>query len=481
MDSIEIKDDEINVEDIMRQIRENIKKRKESGAYSKEMEELINKPMSASVTCIDQDDMQHNLDYINRNWDLQAEYHISSHRPLLGRFLVWGRQLMHGEVKRYVDIVIGKQIEFNANVVQVLNNWSKDFDNKSKEHAATVDRSIDAKVNGAMVAVNRDINIKVNDARIAVNRNIDTKVNEAKAAFNWEIDNKVNETVTGFYKEIDTKVAEAKSAFNWEIDSKLNEAVTGFYKNIDSKVNEAAARANKPYSGQLDAAINYFLFEEKFRGSIEEIKQRQSIFLEYFKNCKEVLDIGCGRGEFLSLLKENGVGARGIDINEDMVSYCQKNGLEVQKIDALSYLESVDNNSLDGIFTGQFVEHLQPLELVNLVKLCYAKMKSESYLIVETINPLCLSVFAASFYMDLSHVKPVHPETIKFLLESAGFRDIAFKFFSPFPETARLSKLTISDGMSYEEKTRLEAMNQNIDKLNSLLYGYQDYAIIAKK
>ncbi len=83
--------------------------------------------------------------------------------------------------------------------------------------------------------------------------------------------------------------------------------------------------------------------------------------------------------------------------------------------------------------------------------------------------------------MDLSHVKPVHPETIKFLLESAGFKEIKFEFFSPFPESARLSKLTISDGMNDEEKMRLEAMNQNIDKLNSLLYGYQDYAVIAKK
>ncbi|MDW7726932.1 MAG: class I SAM-dependent methyltransferase [Candidatus Methanoperedens sp.] len=391
MDTFEIKDDEINVEEIMRNIRDNIKKRKESGAYTKEMEALINEPLQppAEVTDRGQDDLRQNLDYINSNCDIHAEYSINSHRPVLGRYLIWGRQLVHGEVKRYVDIIAGKQSEFNARVVRTLNNCIRGF------------------------------------------------------------------------------------------DEKINEAVSTVNKNVESRINEAVAMVNKP--GQIDTAMNYFLFEEKFRGNTEEVKQRQSIFLEYFKNCQNVLDIGCGRGEFLSLLKENGVGARGIDINEDMVSYCQKNGFDVQKVDALSYLESLDINSLDGIFTGQLVEHLQPVELINLVKMCYAKMGSESYLIVETINPLCLSVFAASFYMDLSHVKPVHPETIKFLLESVGFRDIAFKFFSPFPETARLSKLTISDGISYEEKVCLEAMNQNIDKLNSLLYGYQDYAVIAKK
>ncbi len=468
MDTIEIKDDEINVEEIMRQIRENIKKRKQSGAYTQEMEALINEPLQAPCETVSagQDDLQQNLDYINSNWDVHAEYNISSHRPLLGRFLVWGRQLMHGEVRRYVDIIVGKQVEFNAHVVRVLNNWIKDFDNRFNERVA---------------AVNRDIDNKVNEAMAAVNKDIDIKVTEAKDTVSWDIDNKVDEAMAGFNRDIDIKVTEVKATVNWEIDSKLNEAMAGFYKNIDSKVNEAVAMTKKPSAGQIDAAMNYFLFEEKFRGSTEEIKQRQSIFLEYFKNCQNVLDIGCGRGEFLSLLKENGIGARGIDINEDMVSYCQKNGLDVQEAEALSYLKSLEDISLDGVFSGQVVEHLQPEQLISLVKLSYDKMKFSTYFIAETINPLCLSVFAASFYMDLSHVKPVHPETIKFLLESVGFTDIEFKFFSPFPEAARLSKLTINDGVGDEEKARIEAMNHNIDKLNSLLYGYQDYAVIAKK
>jgi O-antigen chain-terminating methyltransferase len=473
MDTIEIKDDEINIEDIMRQIRENIKKRRESGAYTKEMEELINKPLSTSVTSIDQDDMQQNLDYINHNWDLHWEYRISSHRPLLGRFLVWGRQLIHGEVRRYVDIIIGKQIEFNAHVVRVLNNFFKDSNSRFNEHAATVNKNIDAKINEAMVAVNKDLNIKVTKATIAINNDINNKVKEAKDTVNWEIDNKINESLDDFYKKIDTKVNETKASINWEIDSKLNEAVTGFYKNIDGKVNEADI-SNK-------SLMNSFEFAERFGGSIEEVKNKQSIFLEYFKNCHNVLEIGCGRGAFLSLLKENGINSKGIDMNEEMVLYCRRNDLDAKEAEALFYLQSLEDESLDGIFSGQVVEHLQPRELINLVELCYDKMKYGTYFIAETVNPLCLSVFTASFYKDLSHVKPVHPETFKFLLESVGFREIQFKFFSPFPEASKLSKLTIIDGTSYEEKERLEVINQNIDKLNSLLYGYQDYAVIAKK
>ncbi|MCZ7403139.1 MAG: class I SAM-dependent methyltransferase [Candidatus Methanoperedens sp.] len=456
MDPIEIKDDEINVEEIMRQIRENIKKRKESGAYTKEMEEAMNQ---LPASCAAPDDLQQHLDYINSNWELIAEYHISSHRGILGRPIVWGRQLVHGEVRRYVDLLAGKQSEFNSHVVRTLNSCIGGFDNKVSQAVAAVNRDIDAKVNKTIAAVNRDIDAKVNEAVAAVNRDIDAKVNEAVAAVNRDIDAKVNEAVAAVNRDIENKA--------WLANL--------LEKRIERDISKPLPEA------QTSDVMNYFLFEEKFRGSTQEIKQRQSIFLEYFRNCQNVLDIGCGRGEFLSLLKENGIGAKGIDINDDMVLYCHKNGLDVQKAEALGYLWSLEDKSLDGVFSGQVVEHLQPGELISMVKLCYDKMKFGTYFIAETINPLCLSVFAASFYMDMSHVKPVHPETIKFLLESVGFREVQFKFFSPFPEAARLSKLEMTDDMNSKERARLEAINQNIDKLNSLLYGYQDYAVIGKK
>jgi 2-polyprenyl-3-methyl-5-hydroxy-6-metoxy-1,4-benzoquinol methylase len=429
MDTIEIKDDEINVEEIMRQIRENIKKKRESGEYTKDIEDIISQPLNLPSSCTAPDDLTQNLDYINRNCELSAEYHISSHRGILGKPIVWGRQLVHGEVRRYVDILAGKQSEFNSHVSRTLNSCIGGFDSK---------------VNEAVASVNRDIDLKIKEAVDSINKNMEAKVNQAAAVVNRDIENKA-----------------------WLANL--------LEKRIESNLSKPLPEA------QPGDAMNYFLFEEKFRGSTEEIKKRQSIFLEYFKNCQNALDIGCGRGEFLSLLKENGIGAKGIDINDDMVLYCQKNGLDVQKAEVLSYLQSLEDKSLDGIFSGQVVEHLQPGDLINMMKLCYDKMKYGAYFIAETINPLCLSVFAASFYMDMSHVKPVHPETIKFLLESVGFRDVQFKFFSPFPEAARLNKVEISETMKSDEKARIEVINQNIEKLNSLLYGYQDYAVIGKK
>ncbi len=233
-----------------------------------------------------------------------------------------------------------------------------------------------------------------------------------------------------------------------------------------------------PDSNNLD--INYFRFEEQFRGSREDIKQRQSNFINYFTGCSNVLDIGCGRGEFLELSKEHGIGAKGIDIDDTMVDYCLSKGLNVVKDEAISYLEKLDDKSLDGIFIDQVVEHLEPDYLINLLHLCFQKLKYGYYIFVETVNPLSLVSFA-NFYIDMTHKKPIHPETLKFLLTSVGFRDLDTKFFSPVSEEARLQKVPLNSDMEEWAKKDLDIYNHNIEKLNNILYGAQDYAVIGKK
>lgn len=428
MKTNEKKVDVVNVEEIMGQIRDIIKKHKESGANTNEMEDIINQPLQTPVANAKNDGLQQNLNYINYNWDLHAVYQISSHRPVIGRLLTLGRGIVHGEVRRYVDLIAKKQSEFNLHVGRSV-------------------KSIDLKINNAVAAVNKDIDTKID----AVNKDIDIRLNKAVAT-------QVNGFVTSVNKDIENKA--------W---------LAGLLeKRIKSNI-------SAPLPEKTDDVMNYFVYKDKFRGSTEDIRQRQSIYIEFFKNCQNVLDIGCCRGEFLSLLKEKGIGARGIDLNEDMVLYCRNQGLDVQKAEALSHLQSLDDKSLDGVFSAQVVEHLHPEQLIIMIRLCYDKMKYGTNFIAETINPLCLSVFTESFYMDLSHVKPVHPETIKFLLESVGFRNVQIKYVSPFPDNARLQKFVLIDGISNEEKNNLLAMNQNIDKINSLLYGYQEYAVIGTK
>ncbi|MEW6003024.1 MAG: methyltransferase domain-containing protein, partial [Nitrospirota bacterium] len=215
--------------------------------------------------------------------------------------------------------------------------------------------------------------------------------------------------------------------------------------------------------------MRYLSFENKYRGSREDIKERQRQYVKYVAMAKEdtkgnfLLDIGCGRGEFLELMAENGIPAKGIDTNEGMVEICTNMGFDAHKGDALEFLNAVPDNSLIGITAFQVVEHLPVEYLQELIKSCFYKIKNKGIIILETVNPYSV-IAMRHFWMDLSHVRPIAPETLKFLADTAGFRNIEIKSSSPVPEDLKL-----------------RGGNYNTQLLNDLLFGDQDYAVIAWK
>jgi O-antigen chain-terminating methyltransferase len=229
--------------------------------------------------------------------------------------------------------------------------------------------------------------------------------------------------------------------------------------------------------GDVGADFDYFGFEERFRGSEQDIKERQRVYVEFFKNADQVLDIGCGRGEFLELLKEAGITAKGVDLDLDMVLYCEEKGLDVVREDAFTYLDALPDDSLGGLFAAQLVEHFEPSRISALVNLCQRKLQPGGVLIFETPNPACLMVFARSFYMDFSHIRPIHPEAMKFLFESAGFQNLQVQFASPVEACMRIPPLS---GITADPQVT-EEFNRAIERLNELLYGFQDYAVIGRK
>jgi len=226
--------------------------------------------------------------------------------------------------------------------------------------------------------------------------------------------------------------------------------------------------------------MDHFCLGLKYRGP-ENVKERQRAYVDYFQDCQNVLDIGCGRGEFVELLLEHGIGARGIDLDPDMVAYAVEQGRPVEQAEALEYLTRLPDSSLDGVFMAQVVEHLTPPNLAYLLELCYLKMKPGARLIAETINPGCLTALANWYLIDLSHVTPVHPEAMRFLLEGAGFWQIQFLFLAPVPPQDRLMSLPVDPDASPQEQERIQRLNHNIERLNAVLFGYQDYAAIAER
>jgi SAM-dependent methyltransferase len=237
-------------------------------------------------------------------------------------------------------------------------------------------------------------------------------------------------------------------------------------------------RAERPVATDT---FDYFFFELRYRGTVEEITRRQEDYLRYFQNGGVVLDIGCGRGEFIKLLLAKGVEARGVDLDPDMVDYCRQLQLPVEQADGIDVLAAAADNSLGGIFLGQLVEHLPPTVLAQLIHLAYRKLRPDAYLVVETINPMCLLALTSHYLMDMSHVRPVHPEALRFLLISAGFRPPTMQFSEPVPDPLRLKRFPWEDSLSTAEKLWIPILNENVDRLNDFLYGNQDYAVFAQK
>ncbi len=178
------------------------------------------------------------------------------------------------------------------------------------------------------------------------------------------------------------------------------------------------------------AVPDYFAFEARMRGSTADIRERQRVYVDDLRGAAPVLDVGCGRGELLGLLRDAGVEARGVDADADMVAYARGEALEVEQADALEYLDALPDASLGGIFAGQVVEHLRPGPLFRLLELAARKLRPGGVLVAETINPLS-PLALRSYFADLTHAQPLVPETLALLARQAGFRQVETRFLNP--------------------------------------------------
>jgi O-antigen chain-terminating methyltransferase len=209
----------------------------------------------------------------------------------------------------------------------------------------------------------------------------------------------------------------------------------------------------------------YLEFENKFRGTESDILERLDVYLSYFLKIKSmnkyspILDIGCGRGEFLQFMKNNNFSAIGLDLNGAMVESAKSKGFEAFETDALSYLSKRKKQSLSAITGFHLVEHIYFSDLLELFTECYRTLNDEGFVLFETPNPENLTVGAFRFYYDPSHLKPIPPKLLQFCLSYVGFRKVEIMPLHPEIEG------------TYDDKDFEGVMNK--------LYGPQDYAVIA--
>ncbi len=241
-----------------------------------------------------------------------------------------------------------------------------------------------------------------------------------------------------------------------------------------------ASSSSAAFAPTLDA-YKYVGFEDQFRGSREVIRERFESYVPLFESRGPVLDVGCGRGEFLDLLAAHHVEARGIDLNHEMAETCRSRGLDVSEADAVGYLSTIDDDSLGGIFSAQVVEHLEPGYLLRFLELSFYKLRPGGRLVLETLNPACWVAFFDSYIRDITHVWPLHPDTLKYLVVASGFSSAGVEYRSPVPQRDKLQAFAAPTTAAQPLADLAEAFNANVEKLNARMFTYLDYAVIGDK
>lgn len=460
---IEFNSENINVREIMAQIKEK------SGSREYVNDKVINYVQTEKG---DFYELENNLSEMNKSWHYTLAQPIESHRKLLGKAVVLGKRFVRKSTYWLLNPTVEKQVKFNADTTRALNE--------------VLTKLIDQDTELKQFKQNEGTT-KNNDEQIEleiINNLVNQKVEEHLNKFNTEIEilkRKQIEQINKIEQEYIQKlhVLEATNRVATERLKRIERSLrnNGIDSNLAELTINKVETANQELKTNSNYEFDYFLFEEYYRGSRETIKERMSHYVQYFEKGQLILDLGCGRGEMTELLLENGKEVVSVDLDADMVQYCKDKGFNILQMDILSYLNSLEDNSVDGIFLGQVIEHLSSQQLIDLMHISYKKLKPLGRFIAETPNPQSLSIFTQSFYMDLTHTKPVHPYTAKFILESAGFGKVEYKYSSPNDEQLQLPKIEL-EGHSEESLTRF---NETIKHWNNTVFGYQDYAVIATK
>ena len=377
-DTFTIHDKEINVEEIMKEIREEIRKKGIEHLPPIEFEfDLKEDKLSTRY-----EKFRFNVDVLNRIWSLSDHYPIFSHRKIIGPLIVVGKKIAKRLMKWYASPLLKQQTEYNAHNVRAMNELRDMLTEIIKEH-----RELEGKIRSLKQEQKKLLNV-------------------------------LNETI-------------------------------------------------------IEEKFDYRGFEDKFRGSENTIREKQKKYLNFFRDKENVIDLGCGRGEFLELLLEHGVKAKGIDRNPQMVKLCKGKGLPIEQQDIFDFLQSCRPNSLGGIFIGHVIEHMPFSRLIELVELAKQKLAPEAWFVAESPNPQCLAVFSHSFYLDPSHNRPVHPYTIQHLMENLGYVNVQILYSSRMPES-----LFIPEDFQNEE---LKEISKILKRWEEILFGYQDFAVAGQK
>lgn len=272
------------------------------------------------------------------------------------------------------------------------------------------------------------------------------------------------ETLQAQYQQISTLLVGFA-----QLEEKLSRLIAG----LDQAAEQTRIKTELQAIREQLSPFQYADFEQRFRGGQQAVQDQLGRYLPLLTGHAPVLDLGCGRGEFVAMLLQAGIAAEGIDLSHSMLRQAQTAGLPCRHGDIVATLEQCPSDSLGALFSAQVIEHLDGDSLRRLVSESFRVLKPGGLLLLETVNPLSLFAFSRIFLLDTTHRSALHPEFMRYLLQCSAFTDVEI-VYGPLPDSERL-------GLVPAQTPESAILNQNTDKLNRLLFGASVYAVKGTK
>lgn len=409
------------------------------------------------------------LRYLNANYQfarLNAD-NIKSHRPgVIGKVIVKVKRkvlqlIWDGLLKEYFE----NERNYQASLVRFLNDVAKYADARDAQNFWELVRKIDVDTTKALERIER----------IADEQSGDLRASERRCIENLE---SARRELSAMMAALQTTAAQQECKIT------VVESVASGMEKIIARLSVASAAhlpaaASSPLPELAD--YKYLLLENRFRGSEEEISRRLSHYPALFVGASHpVLEIGGGRGELQKLFTAQGIKSYMVDMDAAMVEAAKSIGVDARFGDGIQHLASCADQSLSGVIAIQVVEHLTRKQLEQLLALAKEKVVAGGTIVFETINPQSVLALSSNYFRDPTHVFPMHPDTMRYMMELSGLTNIEVRYQSPVPDEAKLRSVPKSDYMPPDWAYAVELINHNCEQLNTLLYGHQDYCIIGR-
>ncbi len=381
---------------------------------------------------------------------------------------------------------IRQQIEFNQRVVGVLNdvgallafyrkayeNFEQAFDNV--DHAFLDAHKREVLLDERLELVQRQGFVRYEQAVGHLQSDF------AEAISRIEDETRAWREETRAWQEVDKKVAAFESRFEGDIrqhfaDARMRFAEVDVFLNAVKRSFPQMPSAERLRELPGAFARLYPSFEEVLRGPESEIKERARSYLPDVLEVKDlgpVLDLGPGRCEWLSLLRDEGIEAFGVEINDLYVAKALERGFDVRPGDAIEYLKGLSEGELGAVTAFHLVEHIDVDSLIELLDLALRALRPGGLLILETPDPENLIVGASNFYLDPTHRHPLPPPLLSFLVRSRGFTGVEVR---EMKREARIDDAIDADSPWAEDLGRMW------DFVRSRIAGPEDYAVLAHR